>query len=385
MSNELTVLKTGAMPSVFASRANLPNMAAAAQANLAASYAIIGYKGRNWRLKHRGEEELLMHGGVPIPTLSVVVVGVAAAISKQFYDKKYSEGDDASPDCFSNNGITPDLASSKKQCTTCAACPQNVWGSRITENGKRAKACQDSRRVAVVPRGDIENEGYGGPMLLRLPPMSLNGFAKYGRDIQRFGAEPFMVGTTIGFDYDVAYPLITFSAEGWLSDEEATLVAKVLDDPLIPQMLNEAVPAGDDAAPAKETAQALAGGTPAASFDAQAHAAAEKRRADEAATLRAAEAQAQRDADKALVAQAEAEKKAAAAKVTPPKTTGAAAFGAKAPTAPAAPAKTGGFGAKAATPAAVQTAAPAAEEATATTVVQGAPTDMEAAIDELLG
>ena len=127
----------------------------------------------------------------------------------------------------------------------------------------------------------------------------------------------------------MAYPLITFSAEGWLSDEEATLVAKVLDDPLIPQMLNEAVSAGDDAAPAKETAQALAGGTPAASFDAQAHAAAEKRRADEAATFRAAEAQ----------AQAEAEKKAAAAKVTPPKTTGAAAFGAKAPTAPAAPAK----------------------------------------------
>lgn len=238
--NQLAPL-AGSAPAAFASAGNLPDMNAAAQAGLMPSFAVIGYKGRNWRIKHRQNEELLLDGrGVPIPTLPVVIVGISSAVSKLYYEKRYQEGDQEAPDCYSNDGIHPDPAAAKPQAPNCAACPMNVFGSRINENGKKTKACQDSRRIAVVPRGDIQNERYGGPMLLRLPTMSLANLDKYARDLQRFNAQPFMVQTDIGFDYDVAYPQITFQAAGWLTEPEVPAVLDQLKNPIIDRMINDA-------------------------------------------------------------------------------------------------------------------------------------------------
>jgi hypothetical protein len=218
------------MPSVFAGR-SLPDMNKAAQQGLQASFAVIGYKGRNWRIKYRGNDELLRDASNrPLSELEVVIVGISPHISKQFYNKRYQEGDAAPPDCFSVKGDRPDPASPDLQCPTCAACPQNVWGSRITDSGKKAKACQDSRRIAVVPYGDIANEAYGGPMLLRIPPMSLANLAKYTNKLDRYGAQPYMVRTMLRFDYDVAYPLIVFQEVAWLDEDAAHAVAEVIEE-----------------------------------------------------------------------------------------------------------------------------------------------------------
>lgn len=261
----------GGVPAAFAGQ-TLPDMNAAASQGLSAGFAVIGYKGRNWRIKYRGEEELLKGAdGVPVAILPSVIVGISPNISKQFYDKRYSEGDDAAPDCFSLNGTTPDPQSPKPQCQTCAACPQNVFGSRITEAGKKAKACQDSRRVAVVPLGDIENASYGGPMLLRLPPMSLPNLATFSREIGRYGAQPYMVATNIGFNYDVAYPEITFAAARWLTEDEAKRVVEAMGDPQVERILSST--SEQEAAPAPAPSALSQGGPPAA-FQAPAPAAA---------------------------------------------------------------------------------------------------------------
>lgn len=261
----------GGVPSVFASYANLPDMNAAAQNGLTAAFAVIGYKGKNWRIKHRGEDELVMSGGVPVPVLNVIIVGVSPNISKQFYEKKYTEGDDGAPDCFSIDGVTPDAASPKKQCASCAACPMNAWGSRVTEAGKKAKACQDSRRIAVVPSGDVLNEGYGGPMLLRIPPTSLNNLAAMTRELTRYGAQPFMVETQLGFDFNVAYPMLTFKPTGWVQDPAvAAQIHEVMQDPLIERMLHEEIKAAThDPEAQQHEKSALAGGSPAAFVAAQ--------------------------------------------------------------------------------------------------------------------
>jgi hypothetical protein len=348
--NALTTLPPGGIPSVFASRTNLPDMAAAAQANLLPSFAVISYKGRNWRIKYRGEDELLMDDrGVPMATLEVAIVGISPAISKIWYDKRYSEGDNAAPDCWSTNGVAPDPASPKKQCASCAACPQNVFGSRITEAGKKGKACQDARRVAVVPVGDIENETYGGPMLLRIPPMSLGNLAKYTSDIARFNAQPYMVGTVLGFNYDVAYPEITFKTLGWLSNEDAAGVLNWISDPQVERILStEIVEVSHD--PGDTTAGALAGGPPAA-FGGGAQPAVAPQPAPQPAPAPAPAAVAPQPAP---VQQA-------------------------APAAPPAK-KTGGFGKKSSQSAPAAAAQPAAQP----TVVQGAPANMDAAIDDLL-
>ena len=267
--NALVPMTAGRMPSVFANRAGLPSMNSAAQQGLPPSFAVIGFKGRNWRLKYRGDETLVKDDrGGPAYALDVVIVGVSPAVTKQFYDKKYAEGDDAAPDCFSLNGVTPDPTSPKLQSQHCATCQQNVYGSRLNENGKKAKACADSRRLAVVPTGDIDNDSMGGPMLLRLPPMSLVSLARYANELTRFAAEPYMVNTILTFDQDVAYPLIDFKAAGWLTDEQAHQVAAMLENPLIGKMLDStpAELAGAAPAPSAAASSPLATGAPAKSF-----------------------------------------------------------------------------------------------------------------------
>ena len=267
--NALTPLRGGQMPAVFQSRAGLPSMTGAMQAGLTAGYAVISYKGRNWRIKYRGEDTLIRdERNVPMPALNVIIVGVSDKISKQWYDKRFAEGDNEAPDCFSINGEKPDPSSPKKQCDSCAVCPQNLWGSRITENNKKAKACQDTRRLAIVPWGDVENDAFGGPMLLRVPPTSLANVARYGTELERFGAEPFMVATQLSFDLDVAYPLIELQALGWLDNEEGAEVTHWVSDPLVKRILyGEAEAKADPAAEtAAEAASPLAGGAPAAAF-----------------------------------------------------------------------------------------------------------------------
>lgn len=264
-SNALALLSNGNVPAAFRGQP-VVDMNAAAQQGLLPSFAVIGYKGKNWRIKHRGDETLIKDArGVPVQSLEVVIVGVSPHIAKQFYIKNYVEGDDASPDCFSLDGITPDATSPKMQCQSCAACPQAIFGSKITEAGKKAKACQDSRRLAVVPLGDIPNDVYGGPMLLRLPPMSLSGFAQYSNDLTRYAAQPYMVRTALSFDFEAAYPRITFTADGWLDDDQSTEVKLAMENPLVERMLlidAGAVPVTEpDATP---STAALAGGKPGA-------------------------------------------------------------------------------------------------------------------------
>lgn len=382
--NSIVPLRPGMVPAAFQSFANAPDMAAAAQAGLQASFGVIGFKGRNWRLKYRGEEILVKdERGVPVPSLDVVIVGVSPNISKQWYDKKFTEGDDAAPDCFSVNGVHPDPASPKKQCESCAVCPQNIWGSRITDAGKKGKNCQDSRRVAVVPVADIVNADFGGAMMLRLPPTSLSGFASFNKELARFGAQPYMVNTQLGFDYDVAYPLITFKAVGWLDEAQAEMCKEALADPQIARMLEEEV-AEAKHDPASAEPSALAGGAPPAAFaqaqvdEAQARAVAEMERLKVQAVV---DARAKADALAELQATAAAEA-AAMAK---------AAKAAETPAPAAAPRKASPFATAGASTPAPAAAAPAPVQAAAepvhaptATVVQQAPTDMEAAIDALL-
>jgi hypothetical protein len=214
-----------------------------ARAGVQSSFAVISVKGRVWRTKHRGEETPVLDArGQPVATLEVVIVGVAPNVSKTFYQKGFVEGSDDSPDCFSLDGIAPDATAPKKQNETCATCPQNMWGSRVTDNGKRAKACSDQRRIAVVPTGDILNKNMGGPMLLRLPPTSLPNLASYSDFLERKGADFPYVATRLGFDYDVAYPKVSFDALGYLDDAQAAQVVEVMSNPLIDRMLYEAAP-----------------------------------------------------------------------------------------------------------------------------------------------
>lgn len=215
---------------------------------VASGFSVVSFRGSKWRIKHNGEEELLTRDvdgeEVPIPSLEVVLIKASRNISKIYYEGNYSEGDDSPPACFSVDGIRPDVQSANPQAETCAVCKQNVWGSKISPAGKKIKACSDTRRVAVVPLGDIKNERYNGPMLLRIPAASLSDLASYGKGMAAKGFPYNAIGTRIGFDTTASYPKLTFKPIRKLTDEELLEVAEVSKSETVSSILNVAVEPG---------------------------------------------------------------------------------------------------------------------------------------------
>jgi len=250
MDGQLATL--GAAPAHLRDANERLNLNQAARANLQASFAVLKIRGKNWRVRYRGEETLISmsagtdHQGRPLPEtpvqyIDMVVVGIATAISKKWYASGFAGGESKAPDCFSVNGISPDPASALKQNAMCATCPQNIWGSATTENGRKAKACRDGRRIALVPSGDVHNDTFGGPMLLDIPPTSLVNLDRYTRHLERLGADISQVVTRIGFNPQVTHQELTFNAEGWVENAEdySTVIEHGRSD-VVSRMLEDA-------------------------------------------------------------------------------------------------------------------------------------------------
>ncbi len=235
---------------------------------ISASFPILTIRGKVFRIKYRGEEAPLViaptvPGGQPTPrpNIDVIIVHASPSIAKIWYDGQYAEGDNEAPDCFSVNGVNPDPASPRKQSELCATCPRNVWGSKTLPSGKAGKECQDSKRLVVVPADDIANEMFGGPMLLRVPPASLQDMGKYNSDLQQFGHAFYTVRTQLGFDMTTAYPKLTWNAVRALDANEAQQVIALQTDPRVKRILSEAVDQARAEVPAQLT---HAGSVPAA-------------------------------------------------------------------------------------------------------------------------
>lgn len=246
--NALAVLNQGRPPSIYHGRSSSLNTAA--QANIPLGFAVVTYRGKIWRLVYQGDEDIVrdpVRPDQPAGTIEVVIIGAAAAVSKQYYIKPYTEGSDQAPDCYSLDGIKPEANAPFKQSALCARCPQNEWGSRVTDSGAKAKRCADSKRLAIVPALDLENDSYGGPMLLRIPPTSLANLSLYAGNLSRMGAPMEAVVTKIGFNFEVAYPQLTFTPLRWLTDEEARLVvgpdgkSGVMAHPVVSRILVDSI------------------------------------------------------------------------------------------------------------------------------------------------
>lgn len=188
---------------------------------ISAGFPVFSYRGKVWRVKFKGEETPLMRedGDGARSSIDVVIVKAKGSVSKIFYKSGYIEGSDAPPDCFSVDGVVPDASVVAKPSPNCAQCPFNQWGSRMTEAGKKGKACADSRRLAVLPADNFDK--YDGPLLLRVPAASLNELAAYATQLNSFGYQYFMVKTRISFDVAEAYPKLIFQPASPLTEQEA--------------------------------------------------------------------------------------------------------------------------------------------------------------------
>jgi hypothetical protein len=113
----------------------------------------------------------------------------------------------------------------------------NAFGSRITPDGKAAKACADSRRIAVALPHELGAPG-ATTYLLRVPQSSLKNMKNYTIDqLARNGYEPGGCITRLSFDAAVAYPKLQFEFVSPVSDVEYDNVITLASSPSVASML----------------------------------------------------------------------------------------------------------------------------------------------------
>lgn len=242
-------------------------------------FPVVSYRGKVWRVKQGGEEQVYTdENGDAIQFVDAVLVRSNENLSKTYYKGKYSEGDSGKPECWSSDGIRPEQDVPNPVNALCAGCPMNAWGSRVTDEGKKMKACQDVRRVAIMLSHELEAIVAGKKtveeadvMLLRIPPATLNPLKDYAeRVLAPKGAAPYMLVTRLGFDTQASYPKLTFKGARWLSEAEFGVISDLRESEVVKRVINTSAEhvdegttdgGGDEAtsaAPAKAEAPASA-------------------------------------------------------------------------------------------------------------------------------
>ena len=204
---------------------------------VAGGFPVISIKGKVFHVL-RGDETTLITREVDgdeiaAPSIDMVIVDANPNVSKTYYEHGYEEGSAEKPDCYSDDGIKPAPDAQTPQSSSCAACPWNQWGSRISESGAKAKKCADLRRIAVASPSDLEDV-----MLIRVPAMSLRPLGEYQAKLKKHGAALQEVVTRIGFDPSAAHPLLTFKPIGFMGDlDDLKLIKEMQAKPTVKQIL----------------------------------------------------------------------------------------------------------------------------------------------------
>jgi len=177
------------------------------------------------RISIKGGVFRLVNGGKEIASiedrhLDVVVVNAAPKIARVFYLKSYDAESVSGPDCYSNDGETPEANAVNKQAEKCSECPKNIAGS----GQGNSRACRYQQRLAVVLANDIG----GDVMQLTLPATSIFGkeegdkrpLQAYARWLAAQNIDPSEVVTRMKFDTKSESPKLFFVTMRWLTDDE---------------------------------------------------------------------------------------------------------------------------------------------------------------------
>ena len=185
------------------------------------AFPLLSIKGSRFHLRMSGQSQAILDPATntPVSFLDVILVNASRLLSKTYYIKGFAEGDLNPPDCWSLDSVRPDPSVVNKVNPTCANCPMNAFGSRMTPDGKAAKACQDARRVAVMMPHQL---GQPDPLLLllRIPQSSLKNLKNHVQLIERHGFDANACVTRLSFDPTAAYPKLVFNFARPLNDAQ---------------------------------------------------------------------------------------------------------------------------------------------------------------------
>jgi hypothetical protein len=204
---------------------------------IGSSYGIVGYKGKVWSLRLRGETYMFVRpdDGSPAAFLDVIILRQLPNKSKSYYPKDtYQDGAiGIRPVCAALDGITPDADIAEPQSNACAICPRNVF--KINPEGRKTRECSDYKRLAVLILPSMTKALLGAPLMepvfLRVPAASLNDLALMGEGMSAQGFHYSSYITRIGFNPEKPHPQMTFRALQALTNKEGPVVLPLREDP----------------------------------------------------------------------------------------------------------------------------------------------------------
>jgi hypothetical protein len=211
MSNDIALLNQ--VPD-YLKEVGIDNMTKSLAGNTAVKR--ISIRGGVFRMMVNGEEIAKNENR----SMNIVIVNGNPNVSRQFYAGKYTPGEVAAPDCWSNDGEKPDASIEYPQNSTCEGCPQNIKGSGQGDS----RACRYQQRLAVLLADDIE----GDVFQLLLPAQSIFGrgdvdkmpFQQYAKYVGSMGRSLSTLITEMRMDSDSATPKLTFKPVGYLTREQ---------------------------------------------------------------------------------------------------------------------------------------------------------------------
>ena len=259
MSN-ITLFSSSNVPA-FARNNELSDTARALTGGSVSNTKRISIKGGVFRLLAGGKEV----ASIEDRHLDVVIVKAAPKVSRVFYAGAYDPEKISGPDCWSNDGETPDASIKAPQHSACHNCPQNIAGSG---NGN-SRACRFQQRMAVVLENDMEGE----VLQLTLPATSIFGkeegdkrpLQAYARFLaaQNPPVNPEQIVTRMKFDTKAESPKLFFAPVRWLTDEEYPGVVRQGETEEAKRAINMTVAQADGVKP-KAAPMSIPGKSPAA-------------------------------------------------------------------------------------------------------------------------
>jgi hypothetical protein len=237
--NQITPINIGARPAHLPADPDALAINQAAFANWQSGFAVLSLRGGKWHERRGGNETTITASPTPgmapvaVPVIPVVIVGVSTLSAKSYYATGFNENEAKAPDCFSIDGIEPDARASNKQNPVCATCRHNAWGSATNSPSGRGKACRDFKRIAVSR--DLNDE----PLMLQLPPTSVPNLQDYIARLARMQAAVNQVVTVMAFDTSKTAPTVTFEASAWLDTAQYARAAELGNSLSVHRMLEQ--------------------------------------------------------------------------------------------------------------------------------------------------
>lgn len=215
---------------------------------------------------------ILAFNDTPMPNNQMAVIIADSILENIFYEGSYDSDNPSPPTCFAfgrdEATIKPHATVFEKgqeQNDQCRGCPMNEWG---TADKGRGKACRNTRRLALIPAGDLNAEGKFSmtddvnhyetiaAAMMKLPVTSVKAYATYVKQVAGVhGRPPFGIFTKIKLVPDQATQFkVVFEFLGKVPDKfmEAVMVRNTEAKATIETPYNlEAMDAPPKKAPAK--------------------------------------------------------------------------------------------------------------------------------------